>query len=158
MTSRGVLLSFQDPWTNDNEVLTKTGLPIHTFTFLKASSKLSKPTDSTIRINCECLNISGWNEKGPATCDLLQTLAISRPQQPPWTQVSLLMFLFLLLLFLLCAIANTMNQKRFSYFFVDNFEPPLCQEHSASDTDLSWKTVWWRNKVMVNHESDVLKN
>lgn len=43
-------------------------------------------------------------------------------------------------------------------FIFCNFEPLLCQEHSASDTDLSWKTVWWRNKVMVNHESDVLKN
>ena len=27
--------------------------------------------------------------------------------------------------------------KEIFLFFVDNFEPPLCQEHSASDTDLS---------------------
>ena len=45
-------------------------------------------------------------------------------------------------LFLLCAIqtlANTLNQRRLSSFFVDSFEPLLCQEHSTSDTDLSWK-------------------
>ena len=34
-------------------------------------------------------------------------------------------------------IGNTMDQRRLSSFFVDNFEPLLCQKYSASDTDLS---------------------
>ena len=44
--------------------------------------------------------------------------------------------LFLLLLFLLCSVRpSKYHEPKEIVFIVDNFEPLLCQEHSASDTD-----------------------
>ena len=113
---QGSPIKFSGPLNEWQRSFDKNG-STNTYIYLLEGLIQTFKANRFIWINCKCLNISGWDEKGPATCDLLQTLAISRPQQPPWTQVSLLMFLFLLLLFLLCAIANTMNQKRFSSFF-----------------------------------------
>ena len=44
--------------------------------------------------------------------------------------------LFLLLLFLVCSVRpSKYHEPKEIVFIVDNFEPLLCQEHSASDTD-----------------------